>query len=291
MNESENPSKNGQRETLNERFRRNAETQIAATENLLNVLQPCGSCDKIVCDARQRLEEDVAQTTVSDARDCHEGCNSCCRSASVDVTPLEAIRIANYMRENFSEQEIKATKERIKKNAKLNSQLSTEQRKHERVTCALLDDQGRCSVYEARPLICAGVFSLSKDACVAACKKNDDRPELSIPLDQEARVSVMGVSGGVQKALVNAGLDGNLYELHTVLERALDDPKAEQKTLAGKDVFKGCVCTDRHSPPRLRVDKPNGPKPKMLFKNKNHANAPLPLNSEGPVVIPIPLQK
>jgi hypothetical protein len=72
----------------------------------------------------------------------------------------------------------------------------------------------------------------------------------------------MGVSGGLQRTLVAAGLDGNLYELSSAVLCALETPRAVARFLQGEDLFANCICTDAHSPPRgaevrLRVDPPH----------------------------------
>jgi hypothetical protein len=123
------------------------------------------------------------------------------------------------------------------------------QRQKIRMACAFLDGDGLCSIYESRPLVCAGVFSLSQQACVDAYDA-EQLDQQQVPLDQPAKLQTMGVSGGLQRALVEAGLDGNLYDLHSAAYRAVTTPNAAARYFAGEDIFAGCICTDAHSAPR-----------------------------------------
>jgi hypothetical protein len=130
--------------------------------------------------------------------------------------------------------------------------MSAAERSATRLRCGLLGDDGLCSVYEARPLVCAGVYSLSREACESAARQ-DDVAAQQVPLDRPAKAWTMGVSGGLQRALVEAGLDGNLYELKSIVLCALNTPDANRRWLAGEDIFANCVCTDAHSPPRFAI--------------------------------------
>jgi hypothetical protein len=99
-------------------------------------------------------------------------------------------------------------------------------------------------------MACAGFFSLSREACEAAYHAAD-LAAAEVPTDRAAKAWTMGVSGGLQHALVAAGLDGNLYELNAAVLCALETPRAVDRWLAGEDVFARCLCTDAHSPPRV----------------------------------------
>ncbi|HTN75088.1 MAG TPA: YkgJ family cysteine cluster protein [Pirellulaceae bacterium] len=193
-------------------------------------------------------------------RQCGAGCSACCHTVSADITPLEAIVVAEQLLRSATAETLARVRARLHLNTVLRANMTAEERSRTRLPCGLLGDDGLCSVYESRPLVCAGVFSLSRPACEQATLPTD-LTVLTVPLDRPAKAWTMGVSGGLQRALVEAGLDGNLYELNSIVLYALDIPDVAARWLRGDDVFAPCVCTDAHSPPRKppaarRVDAP-----------------------------------
>lgn len=93
---------------------------------------------------------------------------------------------------------------------------------------------------------------MSRAACDLAAADPHGQAAQQVPFDPHTKTWTMGVSGGLQRALVDAGLDGNLYELSSIVLRALEVPDAARRWLRREDVFRGCVCTDAHSPPRKK---------------------------------------
>ncbi|MEQ8787256.1 MAG: YkgJ family cysteine cluster protein [Pirellulaceae bacterium] len=210
-------------------------------------------------DARRRVHRGADNSPLAVLRQCGAGCSACCWTPVIDVTPLEAIVVATHLEKSFSPEQLTEIRARLSDNAQQRQAMTSQQQRGLRIRCALLDDEGMCGVYTARPLVCAGVFSLSREACESASGTVGESPD--IPLDQPAKAWTMGVSGGLQRALVESGLDGNLYELSGAVLRVLETPAVASRWLRGVDVFQGCLCTDPHSPPRaarrLRLDTPS----------------------------------
>jgi Fe-S-cluster containining protein len=203
--------------------------------------------------ASRQLESGLNQSPLKVLHQCAPGCSACCRSVAVDVTPLEALVVADYLRANFDEPQLAEIQKRLKSNSATRGAGSPGEMRKVQATCAFLSDEGRCRVYPARPLVCAGVFSLSRQACYAAAENPDSAQAQQTPIDSYSQTWTMGISGGLQRALVEAGLDGNLYELSSIVLRALEVFDAAERWLRGEDVFAGCTCTDPHSPPRARA--------------------------------------
>lgn len=199
--------------------------------------------------SRRALEAGTDASPLVVLRQCDAGCNACCHNVSADITPLEAIVVAEYLHRVADAATLSRVRSRMLLNTALRANMTPQERLHTRLPCGLLGDNGLCSVYEARPLVCAGVFSLSRTACEASARHHGPAAP-TIPLDRPAKAWTMGVSGGLQRALVDAGLDGNLYELNSIVLCALDTPNAAERWLRGEDLFSQCVCTDAHSPPR-----------------------------------------
>lgn len=232
--------------------------------------------------AHERLQAGVSTSALTVLRQCSAGCSACCHTVSVDITPLEALVVADYVTRHIDEPKLSKIRERLAVNAQRRAAMTAEERRNIRMRCGLLGDDGLCQAYDARPLVCAGVYSLSRMACEAAAT-NANLAEQNVPLDRPAKAWTMGISGGLQRALVDAGLDGNLYELNSIVLRALDTPRAAARWLNKEDIFAGCICTDAHSPPRLvpldrRADEPHAavPTPAMLRLARKEGARQLP---------------
>lgn len=221
-------------------------------------------------EAHATLAAGVDQSALVVLRQCSAGCSACCHTVAVDVTPLEALVVADYVQRTMSPEQLDVVRERLRLNAQRRAAMTADERSTVRMRCGLLGDDGLCQAYAARPLVCAGVYSLSRVACEAAAS-GDDLTAGQVPLDRPAKAWTMGVSGGLQRALVEAGLDGNLYELNSIVLCAIETTHAAARWLAKEDIFAQCICTDAHSWPRkaaapLRVDAPHtaAPAPALL---------------------------
>lgn len=240
-------------------FREAAAETRAALESLLAGRATASLAAVLVGEAHQRVADGAEASPLAVLRQCGAGCSACCLAVSADVTPLEAIVVADYLRQSLSAERLELVRQRLAANVARRLALPVAQQGRARFACGLLDEQGQCEAYQVRPLVCAGVFSLSREACESAGRTPDAAAQ-HVPLDRPTKAWTMGVSGGLQRALVDAGLDGNLYELNSAVLCALDTPRAADRYLQGEDLFSTCICTDAHSPPRfspkLRVDPP-----------------------------------
>ncbi|WP_165698793.1 YkgJ family cysteine cluster protein [Bremerella volcania] len=192
-------------------------------------------------------------------RECRAGCSGCCLSAQVDVTGIEAIAVSDYLRtcvDALTLNQIKSRLQRVTKRRIEQIQGVTRQRP---LACSMLGEDGRCMVYPVRPIICSGVFSTRRDACLDAEQMAQAGDFSStIPLDNDAIQATGGISGTLQRILVENDLDGNLYEFNSAVLTALPLKNALNRFLAGEDLFRDAICTDAHSPPRKRaVRKPH----------------------------------
>ncbi len=267
-------------------FHRVAKEQKEAAGRILGRRPGKASLLKLAQNARRRLQEETAQSPLAASRQCGAGCTACCKSTAVDVTPLEALALADSLKKQLSPDELNSLANRLGENVRGKQDANAPQAPSNRPPCALLDDDGRCIAYAERPLACAGAFSFSRAACDRAAA-GAAAALLMIPLDRPAKVWAMGISGGLQRALVEAGLDGNLYERDSILLRAITAPRAACRYLRGEDVFEGCVCTDAHSPPRkrsstVRIDTPSRPAPKMLKRRRPRTKAAARDKRRGP---------
>lgn len=212
-------------------------------------------------DLRQLQGRYLEKSPQKAQRDCSAGCPACCMTAQVDATPIEAIAVSEYLRAYLEPDELYAVKARLTRVTKLREAQLNAQAPQRPLACGLLGMDGKCTVYPVRPVVCSGVFSLNQNECRKAEReaKAGDFSQ-SIPLDNEAIQATGGISGSLQRVLVEHGLDGNLYELSSAVLAAIQIPDCLERFLNREDIFKNAICTDAHSPPRKRIV----PAPKFL---------------------------
>lgn len=140
---------------------------------------------------------------------CRRGCAFCCH-VDVDVTPLEAIRLARRA-----------------------ANAGTAQEGARRAPCPLLAD-GACSQYERRPLACRAVFSPDARRCEAGYMTAD---AVTVPSLEWPRHLAAGYITGEIAALDDVGLASHMVVLRAALALLRSDDGAVLKWLNGTDVF------------------------------------------------------
>lgn len=170
---------------------------------------------------------------------CESGCAHCCHFY-VQVTPLEAVRIARLLRANLPPDGLARLRERVHdaytrvrgKDAAARMVLAE--------PCPLLEN-GRCSIYADRPFVCRGANS----ADAAACRNGLRNPQsVPVPMYVHQRQVYAAVGQGAADGLRDAGLRPHLLELVSALKLALefDDPVAAWRS--GKLDFAGAACIE-----------------------------------------------
>jgi Fe-S-cluster containining protein len=146
----------------------------------------------------------------------------------VDVLAPEAFRIAAHLEQTRSPEEL----------ATLVCRLGAQGQHDFGVRpCAFLAN-GRCSIYEVRPLVCRGYNSLSKERCEAY--HYDPTVDLRGTKDRVAGRLAEATEDGVIAGLQALGLDAQWYELPSAVLRALEVRDGAARWARGKAVFEGC---------------------------------------------------
>ena len=166
---------------------------------------------------------------------CQPGCDTCCRLHAVFVTPLEALRIAAYLRANRSHDELDALMKTLDEVAARVAEMTLEERARERVPCPLLDGKGACSVHPARPLLCRAYNSCDLEACLRAFEAGV--PEVSLKANVHQAASCRSAFAGLVLGGAHGGRDTGPLELISGVRAALRDPDAEARWLRGERVF------------------------------------------------------
>lgn len=181
----------------------------------------------------QLQEEAIAAQRVEVA--CTAGCHYCCH-LRVEVRPYEVFFLAAHVRSSFGEAEQQALLAKLDANLARIAPLTPQQHIRAGIPCALLDDQGRCGVYAARPAVCRKYYSITVDTCRDA-HANPHAP-LAHEIEHEGvRLAGNAVALGFAKGIEDGGMDASPVELQFALKSALTNPKAEKRWRDGKKPF------------------------------------------------------
>ena len=171
---------------------------------------------------------------------CRKGCAFCCRGLKVELTPPEAIAIAEFLRAKTEPEELTAVGEALQSAANEARGLSTRDRWEARRPCYFLDvATGACSIYEARPLGCRSHTSLDAAACEAEHTGRSDGAAIPRPLPIDAIYGVGRMA--LHAACEDAALDMRAFELTNGVALAFHEPRAAERWHAGEPVFDGAV--------------------------------------------------
>lgn len=174
------------------------------------------------------LEATLVQQVANENLGCRQGCAWCCKSAVTCSAP-EIFLVAGYV----AKQGPDAVAEVVAR-AERHAGKTAEDLIREKLDCALLKD-GACAVYNARPLACRQLFSLSSEACREAMEDGSENvPLLVEPMQLGEFVRTM-----LFAALRAEGMSEVAYDLSEGVARALTTEDAEVRWIAGEDVFAG----------------------------------------------------
>jgi Fe-S-cluster containining protein len=149
---------------------------------------------------------------------CTAGCTFCCH-VHVDATHPELLAIAVYVEEQLGPSQRAALREKLAAAVERSDPLSDEERWAARIPCALLDEDGRCSVYPVRPLRCRAFHSVSRNDCRAAFDGTSETPPTVNPTIVRA---VELVELGYTRALEREGRNASPVRLERGLLELLD---------------------------------------------------------------------
>lgn len=164
---------------------------------------------------------------------CRAGCAWCCY-LQVSVTAPEAVLVAEYLRQSLSAEALAAVTARVVGLDAVTRGMTPQERIELRRPCALLVDN-RCSVYEARPIMCRGWNSVDAAQCEGAIVQAES--VLGVEQNALIRQAAAGVEHGLLAATGEAGLAAQPLELTAALRIALETPDAAARWASGEDLF------------------------------------------------------
>lgn len=162
---------------------------------------------------------------------CKDGCAFCCYQ-SVEVTIPEAILVAASLADPTDPR-----RNTVVETARTLKGLSDQKRRRTSRACPLLVD-GKCSVYDDRPLMCRGLFAAESAHCRAAhIAATTGGPDVPIEIFPLAQYFVLGDQAGLRGILKDMQLQYDLVELTQAVGAFLEDPGLIERWLAGETIF------------------------------------------------------
>jgi Fe-S-cluster containining protein len=185
-----------------------------------------------------QLRHDVRIASAPDVATlaCRAGCSWCCYF-TVDVRAAEVFRILDFVEQSFTPEEKVRVYAEVRANSAMLRQLGEGERVTRNVKCPFLNE-GRCTVYAARPQSCRNYHATS----VAGCRQSYEEPE-NLDIDPEFAAGVYQAGGAhveaVSAAMRGSGYDVSAYELNCALDAALSEPKAREHFESKRKPFAG----------------------------------------------------
>ena len=160
---------------------------------------------------------------------CAKGCSYCCHQR-VEVTAPEVFLLARVLRN--AEDARRAT--RLAEVARSVAGMDGRAYHLAQARCALLGDDGACTVYEARPLACRRAHSTDVSVCEAV-HLDPAREARVVPACPTLSWNLSSLVLGYLEGAAHAGQPPHQYELHAALAMAMADPASEERFLRGED--------------------------------------------------------
>jgi uncharacterized protein len=201
--------------------------QRAATIHALQASRGSAAVLRLAEQVHQEMSAALDALPSKSRHACAPGCFFCCY-LPVDVLAPEAFRIAMHLKQTRSPGELAALVYRLGAHGQTDFGVRP---------CVFLAD-GRCSIYEVRPMVCRGYNSLSKERCEAYY--HDASVDLKGTKDRVAGRLAEAMEDGIIAGLNALGLDAQWYELASAVLRALETTDGPERWARGEAVFEGC---------------------------------------------------
>jgi Fe-S-cluster containining protein len=176
--------------------------------------------------SQQRHDERIASAPDVGTLACRAGCTWCCYF-SVDVRAVEVFGILDFVERTFTIDEKARVYAEVRANSAALKNLGEGERNRRNVKCPFLND-GRCTIYVARPQSCRNYHATN----VAGCQKSYEEPDNDdIDPDFASWVYQAGTAhvDAFSSAMRDAGYDVNAYELNCALDAAMAEPAARER--------------------------------------------------------------
>jgi Fe-S-cluster containining protein len=157
---------------------------------------------------------------------CRPGCTWCCYF-TVDVRAAEVFRILDFVEQSFTPEEKAGIYAEVRANSSALKNLTEDERVTRNLKCPFLNE-GRCTIYAARPQSCRNYHATNAAGCQQSYEEPgnlDIDPEFAPGVYQAGHAHVEAFSA----AMSDGGYDANAYELNSALDAALAEPGARER--------------------------------------------------------------
>jgi Fe-S-cluster containining protein len=186
--------------------------------------------------SQQRHDARIAAAPDVGTLACRAGCTWCCYF-TVDVRAAEVFGILDFVEQSFTPEEKARVYAEVRANSVALGKLGEGERVTRNIKCPFLNE-GRCTIYGARPQSCRNYHATN----VAGCRQSYEEPE-NLDIDPDFAPGVYQAGGAhveaVSTAMRDAGYDVNAYELNCALDAALLGPGARERFESGLKPFTG----------------------------------------------------
>ena len=166
---------------------------------------------------------------------CNVGCSYCCH-VQVKVTPLEALVIFAWLTHAFSPQQHILLKERIANNRHLTEGVDLVHRVMVKaLTPCIFLEEGNCSIYPVRPLICRAWTSYDRNKCKDAFESGDHTAEIESSVPSNFVYSLARQT--IEKICRHYGLESIPLELPLAMARCFGHTDLFNKWAQGGILF------------------------------------------------------
>jgi Fe-S-cluster containining protein len=176
--------------------------------------------------SQQRHDARIAAAPDFSTLACRAGCTWCCYF-TVDVRAAEVFSILDFVEQSFTPEDKARVFAEVHANSVALRKLGEDERVTRNLKCPFLNE-GRCTVYAARPQSCRNYHATD----VAGCQQSYEEPE-NLDIDPDFAPGVYQAGGAhveaVSAAMCDAGYDVNAYELNCALDAALSEPGARAR--------------------------------------------------------------
>ena len=168
----------------------------------------------------QRHDAQLADAADRNTLACKQGCSWCCHF-SIDIRPIEAFNIVEFMLANFSAERIEQIRSELLANDRVLSNLDDEQRMQLNIKCPFLAE-GSCTIYAARPQTCRNYHATD----AAGCKQSYEQPDNMDIAPEYAPITFQTGAAQVDafaQAMHDEGYATGVYELNAAVLEVLHD--------------------------------------------------------------------
>ena len=149
---------------------------------------------------------------------CTKGCHWCCHQA-VFASSYEIHYLSEKIKQSFTPEQLKETREKTIRKNELTSALNEKEVLNYKHPCPLLNNEGSCSIYFARPVACRIYLSTNLETCLSFYYHPEDESVYPALMDFPLRAGRM-MNEGFKSALKEAGIESAEFRLEEGLKIA-----------------------------------------------------------------------